>query len=292
MVTRKSREEAQHMEQQHGAATALPQRGPRGTEKSKETVSKPPKTPKANAGDPPRGMRYYAQKLSGPPDPLESQEVEDVAKGEATEQEEVEGNLALDAITDQPEPPAERIEEREDGGDEEDEQPTLAEILRAVNRCTAVVNILQDCFGGLKEEVVLIKQDLQKNRVQKKNRGFKPLRDRFGRGANYLDPEEGQMFGSQKGADILGPAERQSCLNSEERQMVWVQKREGDFGCRTGKEVLGPEEGQGVWVHIRNRWVGFGRLIKVLGPEDRQRFWVQKWNSGFGCRRRTEGFSP
>lgn len=47
---------------------------------------------------------------------------------------------------------------------EEGEQPTLAAILRAVNKCTASVNNLQERFGGLKEEVSLVRQDLQKIR--------------------------------------------------------------------------------------------------------------------------------
>lgn len=32
-----------------------------------------------------------------------------------------------------------------------EEQPTLAAILQAVNKCRASVNNLQECFGGLKE---------------------------------------------------------------------------------------------------------------------------------------------
>lgn len=44
------------------------------------------------------------------------------------------------------------------------EQPTLAATLRAVNKCTASVNNLWARFGGLKEEVSLIRQDIQKIR--------------------------------------------------------------------------------------------------------------------------------
>lgn len=39
-----------------------------------------------------------------------------------------------------------------------------SEILRAVNKCTASVNTLKEHFGGLKEEVGLIRQDLLKMR--------------------------------------------------------------------------------------------------------------------------------
>lgn len=56
------------------------------------------------------------------------------------------------------------LEETEDPGEEEGEQPTLAVILRTVNKCTASINNLQERFGGLKEEVGLIRQDLQKIR--------------------------------------------------------------------------------------------------------------------------------
>lgn len=63
------------------------------------------------------------------------------------------------------EPPEAQVEElTEDSGGEENEQPTLAMILKAVNKCTASVNTLQERFGGLKEEVSLIRQDLQKIR--------------------------------------------------------------------------------------------------------------------------------
>lgn len=41
-------------------------------------------------------------------------------------------------------------------------QPTLADILRVVNKCTASVNTLQEQFGGLREDVSLLRQDWQK----------------------------------------------------------------------------------------------------------------------------------
>lgn len=47
---------------------------------------------------------------------------------------------------------------------EDTEQPTLAEILRAVHACTASVNTLKEQFGGLRENVSLQRQDLQKIR--------------------------------------------------------------------------------------------------------------------------------
>lgn len=44
------------------------------------------------------------------------------------------------------------------------EQPTLSQILRAVNLCTASVNTVKDRLGGLTEEVSLMRQDMQKIR--------------------------------------------------------------------------------------------------------------------------------
>lgn len=41
-------------------------------------------------------------------------------------------------------------------------QPTLANILRAVNSCTASINTLKDQFGGLRGDVSLLCQDLQR----------------------------------------------------------------------------------------------------------------------------------
>lgn len=38
---------------------------------------------------------------------------------------------------------------------DEQEQPTLVGILRAVHMCTASVNTLKDQFGGLREEVII-----------------------------------------------------------------------------------------------------------------------------------------
>lgn len=55
-------------------------------------------------------------------------------------------------------------EQEEDSQVEDIAQPTLAEILRAVHKCTTSVNTLQECFGGLKKVVSLIRQDLQKIR--------------------------------------------------------------------------------------------------------------------------------
>lgn len=134
MVTRKNKEGAKI---QHGAAAALQQRGSSGADK--DAVSEPPKTPKAAAGDQPRDMRFYTQKLSGL-----AAEPEDLPEGKETLQEEVEGDLAH------------ADEEEEAEGDEKTEQSTLAAILRAV-KCTASVNTLQERFGGLKEEVTLIR---------------------------------------------------------------------------------------------------------------------------------------
>lgn len=57
------------------------------------------------------------------------------------------------------------LEETEEPGDDKGEQPTLAAILRAVNKCTVSVNNLQAHLEGLKEKVSLRRQDLQKIRT-------------------------------------------------------------------------------------------------------------------------------
>lgn len=43
-------------------------------------------------------------------------------------------------------------------------QPKLSEILQAVYKCTVSVDDLKECFGGLKETVSLLRQDIQKIR--------------------------------------------------------------------------------------------------------------------------------
>lgn len=54
--------------------------------------------------------------------------------------------------------------EPQSSADPDATQPTLADILRAVNNCTASVNTLKEQFGGLREDVSLLRQDMQKIR--------------------------------------------------------------------------------------------------------------------------------
>lgn len=95
-------------------------------------MSKPSKTPKTTAGDQPRDMRYYAQKLSGLADLADAAELEALVEGEDTVQEEVEMELAQAAITAQSEAHASE-DNMEIDGEEETEQLTLVAILWAVN---------------------------------------------------------------------------------------------------------------------------------------------------------------
>lgn len=158
MVTRKQTEMGPP-EIQHGTACPLSHRA-RGMEKLKD-MSKPPKTPKGSGKDPPRDMLYYAQKLScsavqgsredmlATPAVFQSQpEDEPFAQGPS-------------ALTGQTFPDMEG---------EEADQPTLAEILRAVHKCTALVHTLQEHFGVLKEELGFIRHDLQKTRERTSGR--------------------------------------------------------------------------------------------------------------------------
>lgn len=46
-------------------------------------------------------------------------------------------------------------------GTQNPEKPTLADILRTVNNCTVSVNTLKEQFGGLREDVSLMRQDMQ-----------------------------------------------------------------------------------------------------------------------------------
>lgn len=83
------------MELQYGATVGLQQHGPCGTEKPKESMHKTPKAPKTTAGDPPKDMHYYVQKLADSLVLMDSAEVGKVPEGEATEREEVERDLTM-----------------------------------------------------------------------------------------------------------------------------------------------------------------------------------------------------
>lgn len=63
-------------------------------------------------------MLFYAQKLSGRAEHAGLAEPEDVAEGDATEQEEAEGDAVLSNITDQIKHP---LAEPEEEGDEDSE---------------------------------------------------------------------------------------------------------------------------------------------------------------------------
>lgn len=119
-------------------------------------VGKPPKTPKATGKDSSWDMLFYAQKLG-----VAGQTPnEDLGAAPAifhTAQEEEQLIQGPSAAIDQPLTDTEEWE-----GEEETEQPTLAEILRAVHKCTASVNTLKEHFGGLKEEMSLIGHDIRK----------------------------------------------------------------------------------------------------------------------------------
>lgn len=123
-------------------------------DKQKDT-GKPPKTPKGFGRDPP-GTCYNMPKLSG----AAGQGVgEDMLATPAifhTQPEDVQPTQDPSDTTDQTLPDMEEDEE----GDEAD-QPTLAEILREVHKCTALVHTLQEYFGGLKEELGFIRHDLR-----------------------------------------------------------------------------------------------------------------------------------
>lgn len=93
-------------------------------------------------------MLYYAKKLAGA-----VEQREDMSVTPAIFQPQPEDAWSAQGLS----------QDTEQQGDE-GEQLTLAAILQAVHRCTALVHTLQEQFGGLKEELGFIRHDLQKNR--------------------------------------------------------------------------------------------------------------------------------
>lgn len=140
------------------------QRGQRGADKPKDTVSKPPKTSKHTGGDPlTKDIRYYAKKLAGSLTLEEPTEGGSEIEGEPTAQGNMEDAVPGCTTHSATAAPAEGTEENSEEEEEKQAQPILAKIVRAVNKCAASVNTLQEHFGGLKEEVSIIRQDIQKN---------------------------------------------------------------------------------------------------------------------------------
>lgn len=140
-MTHGNKGEGSQQDHQHGAVVGLPQHA-HGVKKNKEVMSKTPKTPIDQTGDPPKDMQYYAQKLTELPEhagPSETDNVSEALDTEMVEGEESQGAAFIIAQTDNC--PAEVKDETEE---EEGEQLTLAEILRAVKKCTASVNNLQE----------------------------------------------------------------------------------------------------------------------------------------------------
>ena len=162
-MTRGQRQDGPRLEIQDGAATPSAQRA-RGGDRGKETVSKAPKKNKEGSGDPPKDMRYYAQKLTGKPPETSAQPMDDCAPHSDTEMEEGENVQGAGAILDHTESNAGLQWDTEEPEVEGGDQPTLAAILKAVNKCTASVNGLRLRFGSLEEEVGLIRHDIQKMR--------------------------------------------------------------------------------------------------------------------------------
>lgn len=110
--------------------------------------------------DPPWDMLYYTKKLSAIPGQSavgdsETPSAHDPATqiGAVTcgEGDPSEGARDMDADSD-------------NGGMDDSLQPTLGDILQAVQKCTASLDDLKKWLGGLGEEVSLLRQDLQKKK--------------------------------------------------------------------------------------------------------------------------------
>ena len=156
MMTRKQLKGDELQDLQNGAASAWKARGDK-----RDTGKNPPKTPKAQGKEVPKDMVYYAQKLNSLTDRPSDEGLDatpDIFHALIPGPSSVQASQQPSAQT----TPEVHAGEGED--EEGAEQPTLAQILKAVNKCTASVQTLQQHFGGLKEEVGLIRHDFQKIR--------------------------------------------------------------------------------------------------------------------------------
>lgn len=113
--------------------------------------------------DTPRDILYYSQYLAGPQGAEQmdfsvsshyQQSGEQAQASILAAHHEAEGTEYADLLNSVPQDP--EVEAQE--------QTTLADILKAVNNCTASVHILKDQFGAL------LRQDLQKNSVREPRR--------------------------------------------------------------------------------------------------------------------------
>lgn len=158
-MTRKGQGESAGPELQDGAAALAVKGTPRGQDKQSFKSSKLPKPPNK---DPPKDMVYYAQKLSGtvgaekPSRSGGSQHKQTGMQAASVPDHWGEEEGDCNYVT--------MLEESQAPEAQNTAQPTLADILKSVNNCTASVNTLKEQFGGLREDVSLLRQDLQKIR--------------------------------------------------------------------------------------------------------------------------------
>lgn len=140
---------------QNGTTAGLPQRNPERADK-RTTVSKQVKSPKSSPKEQQHDMRFFAQKAPGSAKKAVEKGLVCHPRSPGAKLEGAE--LSQDAIMAQ----KNMLPADTEVGGEGSEQPTIADILHAVNKCTASVDHLKEQFGGLKVAVVLVRQDLQK----------------------------------------------------------------------------------------------------------------------------------
>ena len=155
-MTRKQLKGDELPDLQNGAAPAWKTRGDK-----RDAGKIPPKTPKALGKEAPKDMVYYAQKMNNLADRPSDEELDATPDIFNTL---LPGPSSAQASQQAPNQTTSEVSTGEVEEDEAAEQPTLAQILKAVNKCTASVQTLLQHFGGLKEEVGLIRHDFQKIR--------------------------------------------------------------------------------------------------------------------------------
>lgn len=136
---------------QDGAGRSQPPKAQRGLEKKSEQGGKSSKLPKGK--EQPRDMLYYTQKLAG----HSTSHIPDSPQPNREDTGMLDDTVPLDLQQDLMSDPS-------DSPSEDSIQPSLSDILHAVHKCTASVDDLKEKFGGLKETVSLMRQDLQKIR--------------------------------------------------------------------------------------------------------------------------------
>lgn len=107
-------------------------------------------------------MLYYAQKVTQAAEQPLEEDLETTPAILHADQEDAQYTQGPSGSNDQ-----HVTDTEEEEGEDYADQPTLAEILKAIHKCTASVDMPKEHFGELKEKVGLIRHDLQKEQQWK-----------------------------------------------------------------------------------------------------------------------------